>query len=107
MKIMKKISVLILITLLGGCAVNKTWDEKGGDKKKGTVFYTSEYERGQPPKDDDLTLYWLSRTKCEDWGYDGAEYLGEKETKCLKRDAEDSCTLYRQISTWNCKEADD
>jgi len=96
-------TMLILLVVISGCAVNKTWDEKGGDREEGTVYYTTDYERGHPPKSDSLTLYWLSSSKCSDWGYDGADLAGEKETECLERDAEDKCSLYRQTLTWHCE----
>ena len=104
---MKNIALLVSIVLLGGCAVNKTWDEKGGDRKEGTVYYTTAYERGYPPKNDSISLWWMSNSKCTGWGYGGAEKAGEKETECLKRDEEDRCATYQETLTWHCDEADD
>ena len=77
-----RLSIILLVLLIGGCTVNKVPAPTGGSRSDGTV--TMSYEKGSM---ETAVVDWSAAQaealkRCQAWGYDQTEPFGGQTSQC-------------------------
>lgn len=72
--------------MLGGCAVNKTLFATGGSKADGTIELAYQVGPFEEPVIDWVAAGETAKSRCQSWGYSGAEPFGGQQEVCLDAD---------------------
>lgn len=99
---MKKITVIIGILLLSGCAVKKEMTPIGGSKADGTVRLGYTFGQFEKPVVDLQQGAQLAAKKCQVWGYNGAEAFGGQQSQCMQSDAYGGCVMTNVSIEYQC-----
>lgn len=80
---MKRLLLLSLVVVLGGCATQKEWIPTGGSRADGVVRLSFEYGAFEAPQTDDQQGLDQAKRRCGVWGYQGAEAFGGFNRQCI------------------------
>jgi len=89
----KRLVLMVVIAVLGvaGCAVRKDWFASGGSRADGTVQLSVTWGLFEKPVVDGAQGVALAKSKCEVWGYTGAQPFGGVFTQCNSTDYQGNC----------------
>lgn len=87
--------------ILGGCAVKKDYVATGGSKSDATVTLSYNYSSMEKPLVNASQAQSLADSRCQVWGYDGAESFGSEFTTCTFRNGY-GCSQYRVDTEYQC-----
>lgn len=96
-----KTACVVLLVMLGGCAVQKEWIAVGGSRGDGTVKMAFEYGGFEVPKVDNERANVAAQQRCAAWGYTSAERFEGVERTCLGSN-QYGCVRFRVTSTYQC-----
>ena len=100
---MKKIiAVILAVSSLAGCAVNKEMVPMGGSKADGTVRMGYTVGQFEQPVVNINQAAALDAQKCKTWGYDGAEAFGGQTRQCAQTDGFGSCVMANVSVEYQC-----
>lgn len=99
---MKKIiAVIAALTMLAGCAVQKTLTPTGGSRADGTVKLSYEFGAFEAPTVDLKQGQEVAAKRCAAWGYSGAEAFGGQSKSCSNFSM-GSCNIWMVTMEYQC-----
>lgn len=76
------ITLLAIAVLLTGCATAKNWSATGGSRADGVVRLSYEVGAFEKPMLNESEAVSLATSRCQTWGYSGAEAFGGVTRVC-------------------------
>jgi hypothetical protein len=98
----KIVGLLLLASLMYGCATDETPIATGGNKAGGTVDLAFEFGLFQAPKVDWDAAGQTAKQRCAAWGYKDAQAFGGANNQCLAVNGYGSCLRTRVTMTYQC-----
>jgi hypothetical protein len=99
---MKKILLICILVMLGGCATTKTLEAVDGSKADATVKLAYEYGIFEKPIIDWSMAQKTARERCGAWGYKNAEKFGGSQEKCLAFNGYGNCINMQVNIIYQC-----
>jgi hypothetical protein len=97
-----KKTLLILCSLLTGCATPETMQATGGSRSDGTVTLSYQYGLFQKPVVNVNQAYSTAKEKCALWGYSDAASFGGNVNLCQEFNGYGNCILTQVSVTYQC-----
>lgn len=103
-KMIKKISALLFIIALSGCAgyqTEKSWSAIGGSRADGTIklAYPIALFNNSAPADSGVGM---AGQRCKVWGYKSAVAFGGTTTQCERRNSFGDCVIGNVVKEYQC-----
>ena len=94
-------SMIGVVAVLAGCAVQKDWVPISGSRADGTVKLAFEYGGFEEPQVNREQAISEATKRCSAWGYTAAEPFGGTMRHCTAWNAY-GCISYRVEATFQC-----
>lgn len=95
-------AALAATALLSGCATSKNWSATGGSRADATVRLSYEYGLFEKPQVSEMQAISLATSRCQTWGYTGAEAFGGVTQQCNMPDAMGGCNRWMVTKEFQC-----
>lgn len=96
-----KITILVLIAIISGCATVKVPVPTGGSKSDGTIELSYQVGGFEKPVVDWNQALITATEKCRAWGYSSAEAFGGTKSQCQATN-EYGCIQWFVTATYQC-----
>ena len=91
----------LFVSLLSGCATKKDLVPTGGSRADGTVNLSYEYGGIEQPQIDIAQGTAAATSRCQSWGYSGAEAFGGVVRTCQASN-QYGCIRWNATMTFQC-----
>lgn len=88
--------------LLSGCATVKNWSATGGSRADATVRLSYEYGLFEQPQVSEMEAVNLATSRCQVWGYTGAQAFGGESKQCNMPDGMGGCNNWVVAREFQC-----
>lgn len=98
----KFVAVVIVLTLISGCSVQRHWQATGGSKADGVVRLSYEVPTALKAIVDDQAGLQLAIKRCSSWGFKAAEPFGGETHNCIAPVGLGGCSTHAVTREYQC-----
>lgn len=96
------VAVAVTAVALTGCATTEMWSATGGSRADATVRLSYTYGAFQVPHTSEQQALSLAVSRCDAWGYKGAEAFGGVERRCSVSSGLGGCSQFEVTKEYQC-----